>query len=358
MPHRLRGQDADRLARERSSYVDSNNHPMSHEETRVKVIPATADDAQEILALQHLAYQTEAALYDDHTLPPFLDAIEDLAARFEDRLFLKALDGERIIGSVRGYQEGETCFVERLIVHPDFRCQGIGTTLLRRIEALFPQARRCELFTGHKSLSNIHLYQCLGYRPFRKREVNEKVTLVFMEKANVGLSTRSNRLTLVAATAELLLAEEDREQLGDKLRAQVPGNWPMPLYDADARQFFLRVVTDTPAAVGWTGWYILLPDETGQTTLIGSVGACGPPDENGVILIGYSLLDQFHGQGYATEALRAFLDWARFDPRLRKVVAETFPNLSASIRVLEKNGFVRHGEGTDEGSIRFELEVQ
>ncbi len=331
---------------------------MTHKKTEVRIIPATVDDAQEILALQHLAYQTEAALYDDYTLPPLLDAIEDLTARFEDRQFLKARDGARIIGSVCGYQKGETCFVERLIVHPDFRCQGIGTALLHRIEALFPQTRRCELFTGHKSRSNIRLYQRLGYRPFRQQEVNEKVTLVFMEKANAGLSIRSNRLKLVAATAELLLAEEDREQLGDKLRAQVPDNWPMPLYDVDARQFFLRVVTDTPAAVGWTGWYILLPDETGQTTLIGSVGACGPPDENGVILIGYSLLGQFHGQGYATEALRAFLDWAGSDPCLRKVVADTFPNLPASIRVLEKNGFVRHGEGADEGSIRFELELE
>lgn len=96
----------------------------------------------------------------------------------------------------------------------------------------------------------------------------------------------------------------------------------------------------------------------GKRTLSGSVGACGLPDSDSKIVIGYSLLDQFHGKGYASKALRGFLDWAKREPSLRRVVADTFPHLTASIRVLEKNGFVRSGAGTDEGSIRFELSVR
>ena len=117
-------------------------------------------------------------------------------------------------------------------------------------------------------------------------------------------------------------------------------------------------MSENPDAVGWTAWYILLLDDMGRRTLVGAVGACGLPDGDGKIVIGYSLLDQFHGKGYATEALRGFLDWAKREPSLRKVVADTFPHLTASIRVLEKNGFVRSGVGTDEGSIRFELLVR
>jgi [ribosomal protein S5]-alanine N-acetyltransferase len=129
----------------------------------------------------------------------------------------------------------------------------------------------------------------------------------------------------------------------------------MPLYDADARQHFLRVVTENPEAVGWTSWYILLlRNESEKKTLIGSVGACGLPDDDGTIVIGYSFLDQFHGKGYATEALGGFLEWAARNPSLRRVIADTFPHLAASIRVLEKNGFVRCGAGSDVGSIRFQ----
>ncbi len=169
---------------------------------------------------------------------------------------------------------------------------------------------------------------------------------------------RLDRLELIAATKELLQAEADHSQLARGLEADVPDNWPTPLYDNDARQFFLTVVSENPVAVGWTAWYILLPDQQGKKTLIGGVGACGLPDEEGKIVIGYSLLDQYHGKGYATEALRGFLDWARQNPHLRKVVADTFPYLTASIRVLEKNGFVRCGAGADDGSIRFELAVR
>lgn len=110
-----------------------------------------------------------------------------------------------------------------------------------------------------------------------------------------------------------------------------------------------------PAAAGWTSWYVIVPHGAGRKTLIGSVGAGGPPDESGAIMIGYSLLDQFHGKGYATAALQGFLAWAGRHPGLRRVVADTYPHLKASIRVLEKCGFGRVGAGLDEGTIRFEL---
>ncbi|NLX97113.1 MAG: GNAT family N-acetyltransferase [Rhodopirellula sp.] len=319
--------------------------------------PATLDDSRSILTLQHLAYRSEAAIYDDYTLPPLLETLEDLIARFQNRRFLKAIDGDRLVGSVRAIQEGETCFVERLIVHPDYRRRGIGTDLLNRIETLFPTAGRFELFTGHKSEGNIRLYERLGYRAFRQNRANEKVTLVYMEKTMPQLTIRLDRLELIAATEALLQAEEDVPQFAQHLQAEVPRNWPTPLYDSDARQHFLRVVKENSEAVGWTAWYILLIDQLGKKTLIGAVGACGQPDDEGQIVIGYSLLDQFQGKGYATEALRGFLEFAKRHPSLRKVVADTYPHLMASIRVLEKNGFVRCGSGAEEGTMRFELAV-
>ena len=56
------------------------------------------------------------------------------------------------------------------------------------IEDSFGAARRFELFTGERSERNLHLYQKLGYRSFRSERLNERVTLVFLEKARDAVS--------------------------------------------------------------------------------------------------------------------------------------------------------------------------
>jgi ribosomal protein S18 acetylase RimI-like enzyme len=143
---------------------------------------AAIEDAEQILKLQTLAYQSEAEIYQDYNIPPLTQTIAEIKEEFVNQTFLKAVDGKNIIGSVRAYSDGNSCFIGRLIVHPDSQGKGIGTRLMNAIEAHFPDAQRCELFTGTKSIANIRLYDRLGYRPFKELVVNESLSLVFMEK--------------------------------------------------------------------------------------------------------------------------------------------------------------------------------
>jgi GNAT superfamily N-acetyltransferase len=146
------------------------------------VTPASVDDSAAILALQKLAYQSEAALYNDFSLPPLTETLEDFRSQFGSRVVLKAVDQGRIVGSVRACRDGKTCRIGRLIVHPDYRRRGIGTQLMRRIEAACGTAERFELFTGHKSANAIRLYERLGYEVFKQEPVHDRLTLVFLEK--------------------------------------------------------------------------------------------------------------------------------------------------------------------------------
>jgi hypothetical protein len=50
------------------------------------------------------------------------------------------------------------------------------------LEAVLPQAKRFELFTGENSARNLHLYAKLGYIAFRTEPLSPKVMLVFLEK--------------------------------------------------------------------------------------------------------------------------------------------------------------------------------
>ena len=139
-------------------------------------------DASAILELQRLAYRSEAKIYEDDTIAPLTQSLEEVKADFSAKTVLKATAQGCLLGSVRGFQKGQTCYIERLMVHPEFQGKGLGTALMRHAEKQFPGAGRYELFTGHKSERNIHLYQKLGYSIFKRERISERLTFLYMEK--------------------------------------------------------------------------------------------------------------------------------------------------------------------------------
>lgn len=151
------------------------------------VQPARLSDAAELLELQQLAYHGEAAIYNEFGIPPLTQTLDGMRADLERQTCLVAtIDdgsrGGRIVGSVRAYLEEGTCYIGRLIVHPDWQDQGIGSRLMHEIERLFRHVARFELFTGHLSQRNLYLYDKLGYRPFKQEQISDALTLVYLEK--------------------------------------------------------------------------------------------------------------------------------------------------------------------------------
>lgn len=144
--------------------------------------PATPQDAEAILDLQYAAYQSEAALYDDPSIPPLTQTLAQLIAEFHDHIVLKATVHGLLVGSVRARLEGETGYIERLIVAPEYQGRGIGSRLMAAIETTLAPATRFELLTGERSERNLALYQRLGYRRVRLERLNSRVTLVYLEK--------------------------------------------------------------------------------------------------------------------------------------------------------------------------------
>ena len=152
------------------------------EDLSLYIADATEADAAEILGIQKAAFHGQGILYNDMTLPPLVQTLDELIQDFKNHSFLKALQGNKIVGSVRGHVERDTCHVSRLFVHPEFQNRGIGKKLLLSIEDKFPGVKRYELFTGHKSVRNIAVYEKLGYRKFGERPQGDKVLLYCMEK--------------------------------------------------------------------------------------------------------------------------------------------------------------------------------
>lgn len=168
----------------------------------------------------------------------------------------------------------------------------------------------------------------------------------------------TERLELVPGTSTMLCADlAGPAALADALGVDVPASWPPDLYDEPAIRFMLNALDAQPDFAAWGfHYFVLRPGAEGANarTAVGVGGFKGPPVD-GTVEIGYSILPEFRRRGLATEAVRALLDRSFADPRVRRVVAETLPELRPSIGVLEKVGMRQIGPGSEPGVIRFEL---
>ena len=165
----------------------------------------------------------------------------------------------------------------------------------------------------------------------------------------------TERLELVRATAERLRADlSGPAALAVALAAIVPEDWPPELYDRGAGEWALRYAEEHPVELQWGMYYVIDPAASDGPTVAGVVGFRGAP-EAGVVELGYSILPRFRRRGYATEAVAALVELAFAHDQVDRIIAQTLPELGASIGVLRRSHFVFAGAGTDAGAIRYEL---
>jgi len=70
---------------------------------------------------------------------------------------------------------------------------------------------------------------------------------------------------------------------------------------------------------------------------------------NGSTEIGYGISEEYQGRGYATDAVNAVVEWVLQQHKVGSVEAEAEAGNPASIRVLQKCGFLPTGETGEEG---------
>ena len=143
----------------------------------------------------------------------------------------------------------------------------------------------------------------------------------------------------------------------------MPEGWPD---EHDAR--FLRLRRDQmrkdPGAQEWLVRAICHREPA--RTMIGHVGFHGKPGVNAAksedaVEVGYTIFEPYRGRGYATEAVRAVLRWARQRHGITHFVASVSPENEPSLAIVRKLGFVQTGEQWDEEDgleLVFELEAR
>ena len=118
--------------------------------------------------------------------------------------------------------------------------------------------------------------------------------------------------------------------------------------DEELRQAYMEILRGSLEHEEDWGWYALWMIVRKDGSYIGNLSFKGIP-EGGTAEIGYGILEEYRGLGYATEALETILEWAFDQPGVERIAAETAPDNLASQRVLAKCGFLPSGTVGKEG---------
>jgi ribosomal-protein-alanine N-acetyltransferase len=168
---------------------------------------------------------------------------------------------------------------------------------------------------------------------------------------------RTSRLELVPMTVDLVEAvmsgrREDAERL---VRARMPARWPNRELIERAFTVSLDAIRTDPEVRLWGDRAMIVRGDGTEGRVVGSVVFHGLPSDDGIAEIAYGVEEASQGQGYATEAVAASVDWALGHPGVRVVQAATFGWHRPSLRVIEKVGMV--AVGTREHETMGELVV-
>ena len=131
-----------------------------------------------------------------------------------------------------------------------------------------------------------------------------------------------------------------------------------PLTEEDAWAKFMRIAGHW-ALLGFGFWGIF-ERESGRR--IGEAGILDvkrdiAPSFHGVPEIGWGLLPEMHGKGYATEAVQAILGWAENHFGKVRMVCIIAPENTPSLRVAERVGFREEARTTYKGEPIIILQI-
>ena len=156
----------------------------------------------------------------------------------------------------------------------------------------------------------------------------------------------------------MIKIETDRLTIREPVPSDID-DWHRLLSDSDTMYFLPDIMTNTldesrqnlDIAISEsknpnrTKYFLTIADKkTG--TFMGNIGYTvlqkAPPGK--IVEVGYFTLSQYHGRGYATEALSAIICFAFNEGDVFRIMATCLSENHPSERVMQKNGFIKEAE--------------
>ncbi len=170
------------------------------------------------------------------------------------------------------------------------------------------------------------------------------------------------RLELVPLAGALeLLVDGMRDEAERVLGIALPDWWP-DRHDLGFLAFRARQLAAEPDDRDWMPRLVVLRE---AHAMIGHAGFHGKPGKNArkdpnAVELGYMIFAEHRRRGYATEVVRALVQWAYDEHEVRRFVASIGPQNAPSLTLARKLGFVeagRHWDDEDGEELEFLLKL-
>jgi ribosomal-protein-alanine N-acetyltransferase len=149
-------------------------------------------------------------------------------------------------------------------------------------------------------------------------------------------TTRLELRPVTLAVVVAVLEGRRRTDLEAMLGAELPWSWPSRGLVEQAFRASLEDVVADPEKRLW-GDRLMITREP-KPRVVGSVVFHGRPDAEGTCEVAFGVDDACQNQGFASEAVKATLDWAFAQPECQRVVGKAMRWDKGSLKLLAKLG--------------------
>lgn len=161
-----------------------------------------------------------------------------------------------------------------------------------------------------------------------------------MERPATVETFRLRLVVLLASEVEALIAN-DVERAGSLSGVSFPKGWPNDAEASDGLSWHLQALRADETQMPWRIRVIV---ERSSNSVIGSISLKGPPGHDGDVEVGWGLVEDSRGRGFALEAASAVIAWAVQQPGVTSISATVPEDNRPSQLLAVKLGLSRANE--------------
>jgi RimJ/RimL family protein N-acetyltransferase len=130
--------------------------------------------------------------------------------------------------------------------------------------------------------------------------------------------------------------------------------WPPEPFGAEGAAWVAQAFARDADGEGWRGWMLIADAESAQRRLVGVAALVGRPDFEGEVELGFGVLPDWRGRGFAGAAIEMLTRWA-CENGARRVIVHVEAGDSPARRMLARNGYRDTQEAPFPGVARWAL---